>query len=100
MQNNGLIKLFAILFGLVSIYQLSFTFITNQKESQAKEYAIHSISEDTLDLIQFRENPESIYHDSIGNILHNGIIPYNDAKSIALTKGIGLKGGINVIRQD
>ena len=59
MQNNGLIKLFAILFGLVSIYQLSFTFIANQKESQAKEYATQSISEDTPNFIQLREKTES-----------------------------------------
>ena len=46
MQNNGLIRLFAILFGLVSIYQLSFTFITSQKESQAKVFATAQYSED------------------------------------------------------
>ena len=40
MQNKGLVKLFALLFGLVSIYQLSFTFKGNQIESQAKEFAV------------------------------------------------------------
>ena len=49
MQNNGLIRLFAILFGLVSIYQLSFTFITSQKESQAKAFATDQYSEDLED---------------------------------------------------
>ena len=99
MQNNGLIKLFAILFGLVSIYQLSFTFITNQKESQAKEYAIQSISGDTPDFIQLREKTESTYLDSIGNIPLYGITSYNDAKGKELNKGLDLKGGINVILQ-
>ena len=99
MQNNGLIKLFAILFGLVSIYQLSFTFITNQKESQAKEYAIQIISEDTPDFIQLREKTESTYLDSIGNIPLYGITSYNDAKGKELNKGLDLKGGINVILQ-
>ena len=99
MQNNGLIKLFAILFGLVSIYQLSFTFITNQKESQAKEYAIQIISEDTPDFIQLREKTESTYLDSIGNIPLYGITSYNDAKEKELNKGLDLKGGINVILQ-
>ena len=35
MQNKGLVKLFAVLFGLVSIYQLSFTFKANQIERNA-----------------------------------------------------------------
>ena len=99
MQNNGLIKLFAILFGLVSIYQLSFTFIANQKESQAKEYAMQSISKDTPDFIQLREKTESTYLDSIGNIPLYGITTYNDAKGKELNKGLDLKGGINVILQ-
>ena len=40
MQNKGLVKLFALLFGLVSIYQLSFTFIANNEESKARKYQI------------------------------------------------------------
>ncbi|MEO8773460.1 MAG: hypothetical protein ABI263_05175, partial [Gelidibacter sp.] len=39
MQNKGLVKLFAVLFGLVSIYQLSFTFKANQIEDRAEEIA-------------------------------------------------------------
>ena len=39
MQNRGLVKFFAILFALVSIYQLSFTFVADTWESKAKEYA-------------------------------------------------------------
>ena len=38
MQNKGLIKLFALLFGLVSIYQLSYTFITNKVEKEANVF--------------------------------------------------------------
>jgi len=45
MENKGLVKLFAILFGLVSIYQLSFTFKANQVEGKAKEIAISKIAE-------------------------------------------------------
>ncbi len=39
MQNKGLVKLFALLFGLVSIYQLSFTFKANQIENNAAAIA-------------------------------------------------------------
>ena len=40
MQNKGLIKLFAILFGIVSLYQLSFTWFANGVENDAKEFSI------------------------------------------------------------
>ena len=39
MQNKGLIRLFAILFGLVSLYQLSFTYFAGNVEDDAKAYA-------------------------------------------------------------
>lgn len=39
MQNRGLVKFFAILFALVSIYQLSFTFVANRVKSDAKAFA-------------------------------------------------------------
>ena len=49
MQNKGLVKLFALLFGLVSVFQLSFTFKSNQIESNANEYAIGKISDVEID---------------------------------------------------
>ena len=39
MQNRGLVKFFAILFALVSVYQLSFTFVSQGIEKDAKEFA-------------------------------------------------------------
>ena len=99
MHNNGLIRLFAILFGLVSIYQLSFTFITSQKESQAKAFAYSLYSKDTPDYPELRERAEVNYLDSIGNVPILGFTSYNDAKGKELNKGLDLKGGINVILQ-
>jgi len=55
MQNKGLIKLFAFLFGLVSIYQLSYTFITNKVEDDAKAYAVSQISDSETDAITRQE---------------------------------------------
>ena len=51
MQNKGLIRLFAILFGLVSIYQLSFTFIASKLEKDAETFAISQISEAEEDYV-------------------------------------------------
>ena len=99
MQNNGLFRLFAILFGLVSIYQLSFTFITSQKESQAKAFATAQYAEDVEDYIELRDRAMVDYLDSIGNAPIFGFTSYNDAKGKELNKGLDLKGGINVILQ-
>ncbi|HIB37556.1 protein translocase subunit SecDF, partial [Mesonia sp.] len=97
--NKGIIKLFAILFGLVSIYQLSFTFIANKVEDEAKAYANQKISEDREDYATLRDLEESRYLDSIGSEEVFAGITYNTAKSKELNKGLDLKGGINVILQ-
>ncbi|WP_417886422.1 protein translocase subunit SecDF [Zunongwangia sp.] len=99
MQNKGLIKVFAILFGLVCIYQLSFTFITNSVEGDAKEYAIQKIDQNVANYSDLRDQTENQYLDSIGNEEIIAGISYNDAKQKELNKGLDLKGGINVILQ-
>ena len=99
MQNNGLIKLFAFLFGIVSIYQLSFTFIASNEEAKAQQYAERQVAEDQSDFIAQREKVETEYLDSIGGISLYGFTSYNDAKGKELNKGLDLKGGINVILQ-
>ena len=73
MQNKGLIKLFAFLFGLVSIYQLSYTFIASKIENDAEVYASNLISEAEDDYVSKREALEVRYLDSIGN---NPILGY------------------------
>ncbi len=99
MQNNGLIKIFGILFGIVSIYQLSFTFISSSQEDKAKSFAITRVAEDQPDYVTLREQIETNYLDSIGNLPLYGFTSYNDAKGKELNKGLDLKGGINVILQ-
>ena len=39
MRNKGAVKLVAIAMALVSIYQLSFTYVTSRVEKRATEYA-------------------------------------------------------------
>ncbi len=96
MQNKGLITVFAVLFGLVSLYQLSFTYIANKVEDEAKEYANNAYPESEPKL---RDVAELRYLDSIGgNPVVLGI-DYNTAKEKELNKGLDLKGGINVILQ-
>ncbi len=99
MQNKGLVRLFALLFGLVSIYQLSYTFITGKVENDADSYAINQISEAEEDYVAKREALEASYLDSIGGEPILGYTSYDDAKTKELNKGLDLKGGINVTLQ-
>ncbi|MCF8322411.1 MAG: protein translocase subunit SecDF [Flavobacterium sp.] len=88
MQNKGLIKFFAILFALVSIYQLSFTFVSSKVKNDAKAFA--------------NGNPEKElkYLDSIGkeNVFLD-FFTFNEVKDKQINKGLDLEGGINVILQ-
>ncbi|MGV6846214.1 MAG: protein translocase subunit SecDF [Lutibacter sp.] len=98
MQNKGLIKLFAILFGLVSIYQLSFTWFTNGVEKKAKIYA-EAKSDNGKEQAKF----ERAYLDSVANkpVINIGFakFSYNDIKDKEINLGLDLKGGINAILQ-
>ncbi len=114
MQNKGIIKLFAILFGLVSIYQLSFTFKANQIQGIAKEAAVSKYAE-SVDDYQTKRNIEEIrYIDSLKTskikvgdkfepieVYNLGVAQYSYAQveNNAMNLGLDLKGGINVILQ-
>ena len=99
MQNNGLIKLFTVLFGLVSLYQLSFTFVSSKIESDAKIFAQASVNPDDANYFALVDIAERNYLDSISNETAFGYTSYGTAKDRELNKGLDLKGGINVILQ-
>jgi len=103
MQNKGLVKLFAILFGLVSLYQLSFTFTANSVENEAEEFAINKISESEENYRGLRSQEEANYlQEKVTDTVYNiGIakFTYNEVKQKAMNLGLDLKGGINVILQ-
>lgn len=99
MQNKGLIKLFAFLFGLVSIYQLSYTFITSNIEEKAESYAASQILDSEEGATEKREILAASYLDSIGSNPILGFTNYDEAKKKELNKGLDLKGGINVTLQ-
>ena len=99
MQNNSLIRVFGLLFALVSIYQLSFTFIASNEEKKADAFAEQNVSEDISNYLEVRDQKAIAYLDSIGDNSLYGFTTYNDAKDKELNKGLDLKGGINVILQ-
>ncbi len=91
MQNRGLIKFIAIIFAVVSIYQLSFTFVANKVKGDAKQFANGD------------QEKEVKYLDSIGKekVLNLGILnyTYDEVKTKQINKGLDLEGGINVVLQ-
>ena len=103
MQNKGLVKLFALLFGLVSIFQLSFTLKSNQIEKEVDQIAISSIPNSEPDFDKKRNDFKNAYLDSISseNVFDIGIANYSygEVKDRAMNLGLDLKGGINVILQ-
>ncbi|MEA1878155.1 MAG: protein translocase subunit SecDF [Bacteroidota bacterium] len=89
MQNKGAIKVFAIALALVSIYQLSFTWKTNQINKAAQEYA------------QGDEARLTFYRDSLsGEPVYNffGLKKYTfrECQEREFNLGLDLKGGMNV----
>lgn len=107
MQNKGLVKLFALLFGLVSIYQLSFTFKANQIEDNAYEFASSKFEDPAqrnAEEIRYLDSLKSYKVDVDGKkenikVFDIGIADYtyNEVKDKAMNLGLDLKGGINVI---
>ena len=99
MQNNGLIKFFAFCFGLVSLYQISFTFLSSSVEDNAKEYSINLVTENELNFSEKRQELYTNYLDSISESTKENHFGYTNSKSKELNKGLDLKGGIDVTLQ-
>ena len=103
MQNKGLVRMFAFLFGLVSLYQLSFTFKSNQIDKEAEQFAANKVSESIDDYSTIRNFERLNYLDSLNNIevFDIGVTSFNykEVKEKVMNLGLDLKGGINVILQ-
>ena len=99
MHKNGLVKFTAILFTVISILQISYTYVVSKIEKDALNYSVNLISDDEKDFSMKRDQAQRTYLDSVADIRVFGITPYKDAKEKELNKGLDLKGGINVILQ-
>ncbi len=87
MQNKGLIKTFAILFGLICVYYLSFTWVNNRIENDAKEYANGDIKLEKAYL-------DSVANVPVANYLYTNYT-HSEIQDKAMNLGLDLKGGIN-----
>ena len=101
MQNKGLVKLFAVLFGLVSIYQLSFTFKNNAAENEASAYATSKVDASAADANEQISNITANYLDSLTQSKEAVFLgsTFSEVKENSMKLGLDLKGGLNVILQ-
>ena len=103
MQNKGLIKFLAWLFGLVCIFQLVLTFQFNRVESRADNYSTNLVDDTEENFDTKRRDLKIRYLDSISNIPAFNILiadyTYDELKKKSMKLGLDLKGGINAILQ-
>ncbi|MBL7137636.1 MAG: protein translocase subunit SecDF [Bacteroidales bacterium] len=113
MQNKGVVKFFFIIFALVCIFQLSFTFIGFRYAQKAKQYAhAPQVMEQAARMAKGDPNLQDYLYDSIANArleYFNDSLASSDVFNILLKKytlkeikereinlGLDLKGGMNV----
>ena len=106
MQNKGLIRLIAILIGLVCVYQLYFTYKAVKVENDAAAYGLKKAKTEKPGATQVEteliaKTYETRYLDSISNQpVYNflGLRKYTfrEVKEFQLPLGLDLKGGMNV----
>ena len=113
MQSKGAIRFVAILLLLASIWQLSFTLVTNMQENKAEKYA-EAKAEAAMQTAAFgkvAEADKAFYLDSIRKEENRWYLDsissekiyfgytYKDVKTKAINLGLDLKGGMNVMLQ-
>ncbi|MDP3556069.1 MAG: protein translocase subunit SecDF [Bacteroidota bacterium] len=117
MQNKGAVKLFAVLLGLACLFYLSFTWVTNGVESEAKAYAenIAGSAKTNMAANEFAKGDKSkiaSYTDSVKSYLTDHYLDsmkkitvydiliaeytYEECKKNAINLGLDLRGGMNV----
>jgi len=93
MQNRNVIKIFAILFAVVCLYQLSFTWIVGGVEDDAVAYAANYEADE-------QEAKQKFYLDSINSepVFDIFLTEYTfaECQQRELNLGLDLKGGMNV----
>ena len=117
MQNKGAIRVVAIIFALICLYQLSFTYFSKKVESNAKEYATNQYAKSQAanlakgDALREQEIFDSIatmrenfYLDSVSektayNFLWMRKFSYKECKAREVNLGLDLKGGMNVMME-
>ena len=113
MQSKGAIRFVAILLLLASLWQLSFTLVTNVQENRAEKYAENKAvaamqsaefskvaeADQAFYLDSIRKDESRWYLDSISSEKIYFGYTFKDVKSKSINLGLDLKGGMNVMLQ-
>jgi SecD/SecF fusion protein len=93
MKNKGTVIFFSIALAVVSIYQLSFTYVASNVEKAAR---LANTKNDTLDDRGYKRYLDSIDGVEVYNL---GLVKYSyaECKQRELNLGLDLQGGMNVI---
>ena len=103
MQAKGLIQFFFGAMVLVSVYQLSFTWVANLEGKKAENYAESGIDQslqgEARELAISDKKSEYFSQNSDKTIYNIGIAKYNydDVKKRSLNLGLDLQGGLSVV---
>ena len=92
MKAKGAVRWFAALFALICLYQLSFTWIASNVESDAKRYAQ---GDESLE----RRYLDSIAEKEVFNFLWLKKFTYAQVRDQKLNLGLDLQGGMNVVME-
>ena len=115
MQNKGAIKIFAILLGLACVFYLSFTWVTQGVEGDAKEFAENAVNSVKVKAIakeyaKGNTSKELSYIDSLKEVISDRYLDsmkkqevfpllgytYDECKKHEINLGLDLRGGMNV----
>ena len=113
MQFKGLVRFFAILLIIYSIYQLSFTLFVKQHENKMEERALRFVQSKNPEAKKYSdpeelpENLKKAYDERLKRLLDStrdqtvtygitGAVSYQKAKEEELNLGLDLQGGMNV----
>ena len=113
MQSKGAIRFVAILLLLASLWQLSFTAVTQYQEKKAEKYADNKVEAamQTAAYAKVAEADKAFYLDSLKKDENRRYIDsissekvyfgytYKDVKAKSINLGLDLKGGMNVMLQ-
>ena len=113
MQSKGAIRFVAILLLLASLWQLSFTAVTQYQEKKAEKYAENKVEAamQTAAYAKVAEADKAFYLDSLKKDENRRYIDsissekvyfgytYKDVKAKSINLGLDLKGGMNVMLQ-
>ncbi|MRT94645.1 protein translocase subunit SecDF [Ancylomarina sp. 16SWW S1-10-2] len=89
MRNKGAIRLLAIVFALVSLYQLTFTYVTKKVEKDARLFGAGDVKQEQAYL-------DSIRGENVYSFLGLKGYTYKECKELEMNLGLDLKGGMNV----